>query len=173
MSARVTSLLLLANLLLPVNATALPDDQYQPIAIDADNAIYDDKQGHSAYNGNVVVSQGSLKLEADKLSVSRDSSFVEAIGSPARFQQQPDPEKPVIEAQANRIQYARENGKIELHGNARLQQGEARITSDHIVYNMADQAFSAGINNTNGDTPAQRVQVIIPAQQRPETTPAP
>lgn len=167
MYTHITSLIALS--LLAVNTCALPDDQYQAIEILANHAMHDEKKGLSTYQGNVVVTQGSMKLEADEVRVSRDASLVEAVGNPARFQQQPDADKPVIEAEARDIHYATSTGKIELSGNVQLRQGDARVASERIVYSISEQVFSASsAKGSNTQNPSQRVQVIIPPQQRPE-----
>ena len=46
---------------------ALPDDRDQPIRIEADEALRDEKQGFTRYEGNVKMDQGSLHIEADRI----------------------------------------------------------------------------------------------------------
>lgn len=112
-----------------------------------------------------------MRLEADKVSVTREASIVEAVGKPARFQQQPDPEKPIIEAEAQQINYATSTGKIELTGNVQLRQGEARVSSNSVSYSINEQVFSAGqAKSQQSNKPTDRVQVIIPPQQRPDAS---
>ncbi|HEY9032957.1 MAG TPA: lipopolysaccharide transport periplasmic protein LptA [Pseudomonadales bacterium] len=152
------------------------DDRYQPIEILADSAVRHEKEGLTSYLGNVLIRQGSLLLEADSVTVSspagRATTEVNANGTPARFSQKPDPQKPAIDAQANHILYRIDSGNIELSGNARLQQGEASISSEHIVYLLDQQVFRAGTSSSdNTDTTPQRVQVIIPAQKKAPAEP--
>jgi len=61
--------LLLAVLFVAFSGTvlALPDDREQPIRITADQALRDEKQGFTEYTGNVRMDQGSLHIEADKI----------------------------------------------------------------------------------------------------------
>ncbi len=169
MIRKITGLITLA---LTVNTLALPDDQYQPIEIQADSAIHHEKTGLTTYNGHVVMKQGSLKVEADNVTVSnaldKSSTHLIATGNPAKFQQQPEPDKPPIVAEANSIAYQVELSKIELAGNARLQQGESQIKSDRIVYMVDDQVFKAEASKDIENTSPQRVQIIIPAKKKPE-----
>ncbi|MBA1331005.1 LptA protein, partial [Candidatus Endoriftia persephone str. Guaymas] len=63
--------LLLLLLLLPLQARALSGDREQPIYLEADSVEIDEASGVSVYIGNVVVSQGSMRLEADKMWIHR------------------------------------------------------------------------------------------------------
>ena len=173
MYARIIALIALISVL-PANAengTYVSDDRYQPIEIHADTAIRQERQGLTAYQGNVIIQQGSLRLEADTVTISQAETTspteITATGMPARFSQQPDPEKPPIHAQANIIYYHLDEGKIQLTGNARLEQGDAQVSSASIEYLITEQVFSAGSDERIGDdAPRPRVQVIIPGQQR-------
>lgn len=169
MIRKITTLVTLA---LTANAFALPDDQYQPIEIQADSAIHHEKTGLTSYTGNVVMKQGSLKVEASNVAVhnplDKNSTHLIATGEPARFQQQPEPDKPTIIAEADTISYQLELSKIELLGNAKLQQGDSLIKSDKIVYMVDEQVFRAEALQTTEDSRPQRVQIIIPAKKKPE-----
>lgn len=161
----------LITCLLCTNAMALPDDQYQPIEIQADSAIRHEREGLTTYQGNVFMKQGSLQVEADSVTVSNVSNTATnliATGKPARFQQQPSPDKDIVHASANVINYQLEEGRIELTGEALLTQGEAKISSDKIIYLSNEQVFKAEKDATVGDNKPQRVQVIIPAKKKPE-----
>lgn len=163
-------ILALAALLGSINLLALPDDQYQPIEIHADSAIRHEKEGLTTYQGNVFMKQGSLKVEADSITVSntanQGATNLIAIGKPATFQQQPEADKDIVYAAAYSINYALDAGRIELAGEAKLTQGEAKITSDKIVYLSDQQVFKAEkVIDGSVDKP-QRVQVIIPAKKK-------
>ena len=171
MIRKITGLIVLA---LTANTLALPDDQYQQIEIQADSAIHHEKTGLTSYSGNVIMKQGSLIVEAENVTVSispdKKSTDLFAIGTPAKFQQQPEPDKPPIIAEANNINYQVEISKIELIGNARLQQGESQIKSDKIIYMVDEQVFKAEASKDIENTTPQRVQIIIPAKKKPEET---
>jgi lipopolysaccharide export system protein LptA len=49
------------------SAFALPSDRNQPISLVADRATYNDKTGITTYTGNVVIEQGTMKLQADSI----------------------------------------------------------------------------------------------------------
>ena len=48
---------------------ALPSDRDQPIRVQADSAELDDKQGVAVYRGSVVITQGSLKITGDTVTL--------------------------------------------------------------------------------------------------------
>src|SRR5690554_7907613 len=58
----LSALLLAGCCLLPAMASALPSDSEQPIHIQADTAELDDKKGTAIYRGDVVITQGTLKI---------------------------------------------------------------------------------------------------------------
>lgn len=161
----------LVALSISVNALALPDDQYQPIEIHADSAIRHEKEGLTTYQGNVFMKQGSLQVEADNITVSnvdnQSATNLIATGKPATFQQQPAQDKDIVHASANVINYLLDEGRIELAGNALLIQGEAKISSNRIVYLSDEQVFKAEKITDNANIKPQRVQVIIPAKKKP------
>lgn len=158
----ITSLLLVSSL-----SYALPSDQQQPIEIFSNSAKHDNKTGQSSYTGDVIISQGSIKVEADTVNMHRDTAVVEATGTPARFQQQPELDQALVKAHANTIYYARDKGLIELQGNASIKQDDTLITGDRIVYNIELQTLDASSLGDEQQTP-QRVRVVIPPQNTTE-----
>jgi len=44
----------------------IPDDRSQPIQLEASRGQLDQKTGISVYEGNVVITQGSMRLAADR-----------------------------------------------------------------------------------------------------------
>ena len=62
----VSTVMLLA---LPIYSHALPSDANQPIKLLADKATYSERTGVTSYSGSVIITQGSLKLTADNITV--------------------------------------------------------------------------------------------------------
>lgn len=153
----------------PQISQALPDDQDQIIEVFSDKVNYSEKTGKAIYLGEVVMTQGSIRLEADRIEVEQQSSSLLAIGEPARFEQQPDPNKPIIKASAKSILYKQLEGHIELTGAAHIRQGETDIKSDHIVYNVNEQTLEAS-NNAGSSAPG-RVHVVIPPVKKADDNP--
>ena len=147
-------------------ALAIPADRNQAISLVADRATYNEKTGITTYTGNVIIEQGTMKLQADSivanLNAKREISTITATGRPARFQQQVDVNKGLAKGQAQKIIYNAETGIINLVGNAYLYQNGASIRSSTLKYSMNKGDIEAsGTSNTTG-SPTGRVQIIIP-----------
>ena len=66
-------------LMLPAYTHALDSDREQPIQIVADVAIRDEIAGETRYEGNVVLTQGSLKITADELTILHSTEDADRI----------------------------------------------------------------------------------------------
>jgi lipopolysaccharide export system protein LptA len=155
---------------------ALPEDRNQAIEITADRAVRDERAGYTVYSGDVVLYQGSLKIEARRLTIFHDREAADSIvaeGSPARMQQQPAADQELVTASASKIVYVKSREQVLLSGGASIEQAGAVVTGDSIEYMMAEQRVRADAQAGDG---ASRVQVLIPAevvesQQQPEAGP--
>lgn len=156
----LTSLLLMFSLL----ATALPDDSNQPISIIADSAIKDDKLGLTIYEGNVSITQGSLNILADKVTifiVEQQVTKMVAIGKPASFRQQPKLDEKEVVAKADTIDYFIIDKKITLTENASLDQDGSTLTGKVINYD---------IDGANAKAEGGVQVVMQPAKTKPVKT---
>jgi lipopolysaccharide export system protein LptA len=166
--------LLLSSLFLAVSsfALALPDDANQPISIVADSAMKDDKLGLTIYDGNVSISQGSLNILADKVTifvVAEQVSKMVAIGKPASFKQQPDVGAKDVVAKADTIDYFILDKKIILTENALLNQDGSTLTGKVISYDLdaAKAKAEGGIQVVM--QPIKTVSVKSDAAETPRT----
>ncbi len=145
-------------------ALALPDDAEQPIKISADQAVRDEKEGVTIYSGNVRMSQGSLQLEADKITVFRvvdEADRIVAVGKPAHLQQQPAADQAPVHAHAGVIEYLQREERVKLREDARLEQDGSIFTGEFIDYKLAEQRVRATSDKGREDS---RVEVVIPAR---------
>lgn len=157
------TVLLLA--LLPAAMTrALPDDQDQPIRITADTAIRDEKQGFTVYSGNVHMIQGSMDIEADKITIYHATAQADKIvaeGKPARMQQKPAVDEPLVRARAEVIEYFKTENRVHLTKDAHITQDGSSVTGDSIDYFIAEQLVKA---ESDRETEGNRVRVVIEPQ---------
>lgn len=149
---------------------ALPDDRDQPIRIESDRAERDGRQGVTIYEGDVKLSQGSLQISAERLTVhtDTDNQVVEVLaeGSPAHFEQQPEADDEPVTAQASRIHYHVADEQLELVTNARLEQGATTMSGNRIDYDMVQEVMKA---EGDASTDQPRIEMVIPPRsQRPE-----
>ncbi len=160
----IDAALLLLLLLLPGLAAALESDHLQPIHLQADHVVLDNRHGTSNYRGHVVFEQGSLHLEADSLTAYRSGTTldrVEATGSPVRFRQRVGKKGTEVRGQAQHIEYRAETGHIVLQGAAQVQHGSDHMSGERIEYNVRRGVVTA---SGGGD---HRVHATIRPKQAP------
>ena len=163
---------------------ALSTDPQQPVEVQADFAEMDDKAGTTVYIGNVIVTQGSIRMTGDRMRATFDDQraledvFVD--GRPAYFRQTPDGSKEDIEGQALQVEYHAKKNQLILIKDASLKQGERlfegyRINYDtkkSVITGRGDPLPEAGTKPSG--KPAGRIKVIIPPKKpAPATAPAP
>lgn len=138
--------------LIPLHSSALPEDSEQPIHIRADNAEIDNKSKRVIYRGSVQVDQGTLRVTADEMTVEyQDQKVVRivAIGEPARYKQQLDAEDEMVNADASTITYYTQDERVDLQGDASLEQEGNTITGDFIRYDIVDGKIDATAEGNN------------------------
>ncbi len=163
--AAVTLLACLAG----VPAIALETDTEQPIRITTDDALRDEKTGRTVYQGNVVMVQGTIRITADRITQYRDETGADRIiaeGSPARMQQRPEPDSPLMHAHGDIIEYFRNEERVQLRENAQVEKGDgSMVTGDKIDYFINQELVKAAADESR---PNSRVTVIIPPQTQEE-----
>ena len=160
---RLHALPMVMLLALPLYSHALPSDANQEIKLLADKATYSERTGVTSYSGNVTITQGTLKLAADNITVnlSNSRSILSAVatGRPATMQQVVTKEKGLARGQANKIDYNAQNGIVTLTGNAKLTQNGASFAGNVIRYSLkvGDVEATAG--------GSQRVELVFPPSE--------
>lgn len=153
-------LLLLYCLLPPLAAGAATSSE--PVKISADSLELDQKSQTTTYSGNVLLTQGKMKLTADALKVSVSNGKlgeIESQGNPTIFQTVLD-DGTTVRGEARTIVFDSAAGRLTLTGNGRLSQGGNMIENDYIAYVLKTGALKAG-----GKHSKKRVEVIFqPAQ---------
>ncbi|MFU9046422.1 lipopolysaccharide transport periplasmic protein LptA [Acinetobacter tibetensis] len=148
------------------SAFAIPSDRNQPISLVADRATFNEKTGVTTYSGNVIIEQGTMRLQANSivanLNQKKEISTITATGGPARFQQQLDANKGLAKGQAQKIIYNAGTGIITMSGGALLEQDGASIRGNTLKYSMNKGDIEAtGTPNSTGSS-SGRVQIVIP-----------
>jgi len=156
---------LLLCLLTPLSLSALTSDRDQPMHLEADSVSIDDASGVSLYEGNVVITQGSLKLWADRLWIHRKDGKTQKIvseGNPSHFRQLMDDNDEEVRGHALRAEFYLDRDELMLFDKAVLEQGPDQFRSDRILYNRASALVKAGTSAEG----KERVQVIIEPQKK-------
>lgn len=154
-------------------ASALEGDREQPLRVVADTAEHNEVSGVTVYTGNVIITQGSMRIEADTVTLKGRDNRVNnmvALGNPARLQQQPKPEDSIMHARAQRIVYFVEDDRVQLVDNASIEQDDSVVNSDEIEYLVKQRIVKAhgGVKAGNGEKP-KRVEFIYTPQKASES----
>lgn len=122
-------------------------DEEQPIHITADAMDIQDQKGISVYSGQVKVTQGSLTLTGDKITIyhpEREVEQIEAEGQPARFKRFDLEEQAWVTGHANFIDYRAGKRTVLLTGSAKVEQpGKHLITGPKLFYDMQNKTLQA------------------------------
>ena len=151
--ARKTKLVLLMIALASQSAYALKDDTEQPLNIISKEQIADFESNKAIFIKDVVATQGSMELHADKAELSRNSNGelqeVKAYGKPATFKQLQDDGK-LVHSQSSIIQYLPEKNLLILIGRATIWQDNSHVDGERIEYNTVTRQLKASNENSQG-----------------------
>ncbi|WP_250657305.1 lipopolysaccharide transport periplasmic protein LptA [Alkalimarinus coralli] len=157
---QLIALIVALSTLISTQASAFTANSNQPIKIQSDRAELDEKKGRSIYSGDVVITQGKSILKSDKVIIYSDKSGLiklEAFGSPAEFSDQQEGEELPTHAYGNTIIYTRNNEKLTLIDDAKLEQGKNTFRGKKIEYNTVSRVVTA----QGGEEKSQRVEIIV------------
>jgi lipopolysaccharide export system protein LptA len=174
MNPRIVVVLLCC--LLPAGAlstgVAEERDRDQPIRIEADRVQIDDIKGVSVYSGNVIYTQGTIRLEADTVRVYHDEQRklvrLEAFGEPARFRQRLEGDDEDMLASALRMEYFASPERLVLEREAWVWRENVEFTGEFISYDAEDEIISA----VKGEDDAARVHIVIQPRTEPDQPPS-
>jgi lipopolysaccharide export system protein LptA len=130
-------------------------DFSKPIKVDAKSQFVDGKNKTSLFKDDVLITQGSLIINADEVEVIASEGegkevFV-ARGNPASYSQQLEDGTPVS-AKANEIRYEVVNRTISLNGKAELKQDTSMVRGDSITFDMiTEQLLATSGEDDNGE----------------------
>lgn len=151
--ARKIKLVVLMMALASQSAFALKDDAEQPLNIISKEQIADFESNKAIFIKDVVATQGSMELHADKAELSRNSKGelqeVKAYGKPATFKQKQDDGK-IVHSQSSIIQYLPEKNLLILIGRATIWQDNSHVDGERIEYNTVTRQLKASNENSQG-----------------------
>jgi len=148
---RPAALAIVLTLALASPAVAAPAagnnaDRDQPINYSADTGDVNYQTKVGALTGNVVITQGTLTIRADKITFRQNadnSMSATAIGNPVSFRQKRDGADEFYEGFAQRAEYDGSKQLLELFDRALLKRGQDEIRSNYISYNSSTEEFKA------------------------------
>jgi lipopolysaccharide export system protein LptA len=154
-------------------ARAEKADRSKPMTVEADQPGTIDLQRQVVnFNGNVVISQGTMVLRADRVELrERSDGYREAkaFGSaaqPVNFRQKRDGVDETVEGAAERIEFDTRTDTLRLIGNAvvrRLRGGVVadEITGALITWDNTNEQFSVTGGAATPSNPTGRVRAVL------------
>lgn len=155
------ALVIAALLTAAASAHAERADRTKPLTIDADKSgTFDLARQIVTYLGNVVVTQGTLILRAEKVELRelaggrRVATAIGVAGKPAVFRQKRDGVDETIEGSADRIEYDDRADTVRFVGTAAVRRLRGSATADEITgalitYDNLNEVFDVqGQNST-------------------------
>jgi lipopolysaccharide export system protein LptA len=172
-AAPLAAALWLAAALCSPSAQAERADRNKPMSIEADQPGSVDLQRQVViFNGNVVISQGTMVLRAERVELrERPDGYREAkaIGSaerPASFRQKRDGVDETVEGAAERIEFDARTDTLRFVGNAavrRLRAGTVadEITGSLITWDNTNELFKVTGGAASPSNPSGRVRAVF------------
>jgi len=185
-AARLLAAAVAAACALP--ALAEREDRNKPMTVDSSGAapdVVDLSKQSAVFTGNVVITQGTLQIHADRVEVSQDKEgnrlgFAYGTpGHPATFRQRRDRPDEWSEGEAQRIEYDSAANRVRFVGDAHLRMLQGTTVTDQasaslITYDTAADtvALNGGPSSTvTPASPSGRTTVVF--TPRPASGPAP
>lgn len=130
----------------PAVLAQVPDEE-QPVHISANSLDAQEKKGISIYKGNVIVTQGSLTLKGDIITLTHPNNQLQTVkstGQPASFKRFSQADQAWLKGKANTIEYDALHKTVLLVGNAQVEQpGKHLIKGPKLFYDMTNQTLQA------------------------------
>lgn len=152
-------------------------DRDKPINLESNTATVDDVKKVSIYEGNVILTQGTLEIRADKLVVKEDAEgfqYGTAYGNPASFRQKREGYDEYIEGYALRIEYDGKKDLVQLFNQARMKRDQDEARGNYISYDGKTEFFQVvgGKETATPNNPRGRVRTVLQPKKK-SAAPAP
>jgi lipopolysaccharide export system protein LptA len=141
-------------------------DRDKPTQIEANRMSADDVRRTNVFEGNVVLTKGTVAVHAERIVVRQDAEGFQqttATGSPVRFKQRMDPKEGEkegrwMDGEALRIEIDDRKQTIELFENARVNRGGDEVAGNYIFVDQRTDFFSV---TAGKGAPQGRVRATI------------
>lgn len=154
-------------------------DRDKPTQIESARMSSDDARRLSIFEGNVVLTKGTLLVRADRIVVRQDEDGFQistATGNPARFRQKREGKEEWIEGEALTILLDDRAEKVELRQRAIMLREKDEVRGDVIEVDTRSEFFTvlSGRSASTAANPDGRVRAVIqPKATVDEGVPAP
>jgi lipopolysaccharide export system protein LptA len=171
----------MALALAALQAVAEKADRDKPTQLEANRMSADEARRTSVFEGNVVMTKGTITLRGDRVVLRVDpEGFQHATvtGNPVRFRQKTDASqgRPGVwtEAEALRLEIDEKTDKIELFEKARVTRDQDEVRGDYVMLDQRSDFLS--VSAAKGDKPGAsegRVRAVIQPKAPPSSTSQP
>jgi lipopolysaccharide export system protein LptA len=166
-----------ATMLAALPAAAERADREKEIVVGADRLTADDNAKTSMFEGAVVITQGTMRMTANKVTVREDKDrhkYYVASGTPVTFRQKRDNVDEWIEGFAERAEFDDRTDVLKLFNQARVKRNNDELTGDFISYDMKKEVAEVTGAPAGSRAPnAGRVKVIILPPKKADEKSAP
>jgi lipopolysaccharide export system protein LptA len=165
-------LVALATALAAAPALAERADREKQAVVVADKWLADEGTRESVFEGNVVVTQGTMRITAAKVTIREDKDrfkYYVASGAPVTFRQKRDKVDEWIEGVAERAEFDDKDDVLKLFNRAKVKSSQNEIVAEYITYDMRRELAQAHGAQPGTQAPEStgRVKVIIVPAQKP------
>ena len=173
---RALACCLLAALAAP--AAAEKADRDKPVNLEADKVTIDDGKQIALFEGNVVLTQGTLQIRGERMQVNQDKDgfrYGTTWGSPAYFRQKRDGFDEYIEGWAERIEYDGRAESMQMFNRAQLKRGQDEVRGNYISYDAKSEFFqvTGGGTGAGPNGPDSRVRAVIQPKSKDKPAASP
>ncbi len=140
-------LLLAAYSLFLWHGAAIAVDSSQPIEVQADQSEYDGVSQVGKFFGNVQITQGPLRIDADEAWFYQEGDETRLIrlkGGPVVFNQKGITAEEQFDGQANEVEYYVVDQKVVFIDEVELTRPDMQLKSDRVRYDLAANQVLGG-----------------------------
>jgi lipopolysaccharide export system protein LptA len=165
--------------LIATAAHAEKADREKPINLEADRVTLDDAKQLAVFEGNVILTQGTLVIRGDRMEVRQDNEGFKhgtAWGKLAQFRQKREGVDEIIEGWAERIEYDGRADKVQMFTRASMKRGQDEVRGDYISYDATTefyQVLGGGAKAATPNNPEGRVRAVIQPRSKDKPAAAP
>jgi len=165
-AARSRALLCCLVAALAAPAAAEKADRDKPVNLEADRVTIDDARQTAMFEGNVVLTQGTLQIRGDRMEVRQDKEgfqYGTTWGGPAHFRQKREGYDEYIEGWAERIEYDGRAESMQMFNRAQLKRGQDEVRGNYISYDAKSEFFqvTGGAKDAAPNSSEGRVRAVI------------
>jgi lipopolysaccharide export system protein LptA len=144
-------------------------DREKEIQVLADRLTADDAKKEAVYDGNVVITQGTMRITSARIVVREDAQGFRtyiATGAPVTFRQKRDKVDDWIEGSAQRAEFDDKNDLLKLFNGAKLKSSQGELTGDFISYDRGKEFFQVTGAAPGAPATGSRVKATIIPQKK-------